>query len=465
MYPPREQVSRAEEDVKNSRARLAALVSLSALVVSGAAQSIVDSRAEAQSTTQPNVLIVMTDDQGVRSFIDDVMPVTKEWFAGGGTNFVNAVASTPYCCPSRASLFSGRYAHNHGVKGNAGGRFNATGSLQNHLKAAGYRNAIYGKYLNNVTSNPPFFDSWATFPDSVDAYQGGTWNVQGAQTVVAAYATTYISGKIHDFLVAAESDDTRPWLVVAMPPAPHGHYTAEGKYANAPVPALQLNPAMSEADTSDKPSWIPRGTSSPAKATYQKMERTLLSVDDMIRAVRDDLVALGEEQDTLAFFLSDNGYLLGEHDMGGKGKPYLQSIQVPFYMRWPGHVPAGATDRRPVVHLDVAPTIYEAAGISAESDGDSLLGADIGDRTLSEYWPIKKDPQYSFASTTTASYQYTEWYNSQGGIAFREYYDLGADPWQLQNLLVDGQPANDPDVAALSARLSADRVCRGSSCP
>ena len=421
--------------------------------------------AEPSTATRPNVLVIMTDDQGVRNFVNNLMPVTASWFGARGTNFVNAVVSTPYCCPSRASLFSGRYAHNHGVKGNAGGKFKPTGSIQDRLRAAGYRNAVYGKYLNNVTSNPPFFDSWATFPDSVKAYQGGTWNVQGRQRVVSTYATTFIARKVHDFLVSAETDDARPWFITVVPPAPHPKWVAEGKYVGVPVPALRLNPAMSETDTSDKPPWIPRAMKSPGNVTYQKMERTLLSVDDMVASIRDNLMSFDEASNTLAFFLSDNGFLLGEHDMGGKGKPYLQSIRVPFYMRWPGHVAADATDLRPALQLDIAPTIYEAVGISAETDGQSLLGEDIGTRALSEYWPLKADPQYSFASTTTSTYQYTEWYGGQGRIAFREYYDLLLDPWQVANVLVDGNRANDPDVATLSAQLAADRTCAGATCP
>jgi arylsulfatase A-like enzyme len=185
----------------------------------------------------------------------------------------------------------------------------------------------------------------------------------------------------------------------------------------------------------------------------------------MVTAIRGDVAAFGEDSNTLAFLLSDNGYMLGEHKMGGKEKPYLPSIQVPFYMWWPGHVAAAVTDPRPALQLDIAATVYDAAGINAETDGQSLLGADLGTTALSENWPLKKEPQYSYASTTTSGYEYTEWYDSQGTIAFREYYDLSTDPWELQNLLVDGTTANDPDVAALSTQLTADRACKGSTCP
>jgi arylsulfatase A-like enzyme len=365
-------------------------------------------------------------------------------------------------------LFSGLYPHNHGITQNNGRGFNANGTIQDRLQDAGYRTAIYGKYLNGVTASPPFFDSWATFPDSTKAYQAGsTWNVDGTSTIIPTYSSVFIADQVHDFLVSGEADDERPWLVIATPPAPHPKFTAEAKYSTTPVPSMPTNPAMSETDTSDKPSWIARsnGTTAFFGRTYVKMERTLLSVDDMVGSIRDDLAALGEDQNTLAIFLSDNGYLLGEHHMSAKSLPYLPAIQVPFFVWWPGHVAAGANDNRPALQLDIAATIYDVLGITATTDGQSLLGQDLGTRSLSEWWPSRSDPPYSFATTTTAAYQYIEWYDSLNAIAFREYYDRVADPWELQNLLVDGVPTNDPDVGALSAQLQADRGCSGASCP
>lgn len=415
----------------------------------------------------PNILIIMTDDQGTRQLMD-VMPNTQAWFGQGGTEFTEATVSVPLCCPSRASFFSGRYAHNHGITQNDGRTFNASGTIQDRLQDAGYRTAIYGKYLNRVSATPPFFDSWATFADSLKAYQAGsTWNVQGTQMPIPTYSSVFIGDKVHDFLVSGEADDERPWLVIATPPSPHAPYAAEAQYATASVPSMPTNPAMSETDTSDKPSWIPRSGASISNfgRTYVKMERTLRSVDDMVGSIREDLAALGEDQNTLAIFLSDNGFLLGEHHMTGKGLPYLPAIQVPFYVWWPGHVAAGDADARPALQMDIAATIYDAVGIAATTDGQSLLGPDVGGRALSEFWPGRTDPPYAFATTTTATYQYVEWYDSQGAVAFREYYDRFADPWELSNLLADGTVANDPDVAALSAQLQADRACDGAQCP
>ena len=101
---------------------------------------------------------------------------------------------------------------------------------------------------------------------------------------IPTYSSVFIAGKVHDFLVSAEANDAQPWLVIATPPAPHPPFAAEAQYSTASVPSMSTNPAMTEADTSDKPSWIPRSTSTTTGfgRTYVKMERTLLSADDMV---------------------------------------------------------------------------------------------------------------------------------------------------------------------------------------
>jgi arylsulfatase A-like enzyme len=96
----------------------------------------------------PNVLVFMTDDQRGRGALD-AMPSVREWFVQGGRRFPRAIATTPVCCPSRASVFTGRYAHNHGVRSNNdGSSLNHATTMQRHLQDAGYLTAYAGKFLN-----------------------------------------------------------------------------------------------------------------------------------------------------------------------------------------------------------------------------------------------------------------------------------------------------------------------------
>ena len=158
--------------------------------------------------------------------------------------------------------------------------------------------------------------------------------------------------------------------------------------------------------------------------------------------------------------MSDNGYEWGEHGLDFKGYPYDDSVRVPMYMRWPGHVVAGATDTRLVGNIDVAPTIADAVGRAPDhaADGralDAQPGADpVPDPA--RVVRVQRRARLGRASGRPTSH-YIEHYDliDNQSIRFREYYDLTADPWEMNNLLGDGSAANDPNTAALSAQLAA----------
>ncbi|MDQ3981835.1 MAG: sulfatase-like hydrolase/transferase, partial [Actinomycetota bacterium] len=192
----------------------------------------------------------------------------------------------------------------------------------------------------------------------------------------------------------------------------------------------------------------------------------LYSVDDQVEQVFRVLRELGEEQDTLAVFMSDNGFLWGEHGIVGKRYAYTQSVQIPLLVRWPGHVEPDSVDDRLAANLDLAPTLLDAAGarLPDELDGTSLLGEQTRERLLIEQWADEETYVPTMAAVRTSDYQYVEYYAGRRVVA-RQYYDLARDPWQRRNLLGDADLGNDPDVEALSRALGVDRRCRGRSCP
>lgn len=152
------------------------------------------------------------------------------------------------------------------------------------------------------------------------------------------------------------------------------------------------------------------------------------------------LEALGEADNTQAFFTSDNGYFWGEHGLNSKGLPYTESVKVPFMVRWPGRIPASAVSQRLVAGIDLLPTVLEAARIAPRTlgyplDGRSLLAPGRRRRLLLEFHSgHRRHP--SWASLRTRRWQYLEYYeNDDTTVSFREYYDLVADPYQLENLL------------------------------
>ena len=433
------------------------------------------------SDRPPNILIIVTDDQ--RSGLS-VMPETRRWFEEGGTSFSNAFVSTPVCCPSRATIFSGRYAHNHRVTANtdsAALQLDHRSTLQRYLQDAGYRTGIFGKLLNgwDISRDPPYFDDWSIISRAVPGgYRNGAWNERGTLKTISEYSTTYLADNAIRFLDDREEDDDRPWMLYVSTTAPHTPpNNVEPKYEEAPVPPMAPNPAMREEDRSDKP---PHVRNEPRKESRREIQlRLLMSVDDLVERVARRLETL-EEDNTLAIYVSDNGYLWGEHGLDNKSLPYLPSIRVPMMIRWPDHIEEGKVDDRLAANLDIAPTVLDAAGLSPDErwphDGRSLIEPWSRDRLLTEYWqPPPEDREGllsevkipAWASLTTRRYQYTEYYErDERTPRFREFYDLKDDPWQLSNLLAE-EATSPPDtiIDRLSRRLASDRTCEAEACP
>ncbi|HEY7874138.1 MAG TPA: sulfatase-like hydrolase/transferase, partial [Actinomycetota bacterium] len=215
--------------------------------------------AAAQETVAPNVLIIVTDDQ--REGIE-VMPATHRLFVDEGRSFPNAFATTPQCCPSRASIMTGRYVHNHPVKNNALGReINPETTLAYYLKSAGYRTALFGKFLNRWGGRPPpYFDRWMTLLGG-SRYNDATYNVNGDYKEIRGYSTDVLGNRVIDFLWKSEAAaDAEPWMVAFTPHAPHAPYLPERRYEHAEVGEWHGNPAVYEYRTTqgkaDKPGFL-----------------------------------------------------------------------------------------------------------------------------------------------------------------------------------------------------------------
>jgi arylsulfatase A-like enzyme len=422
---------------------------------------------------RPNVLFFVMDDMRA-DFTLDVMPATRRWLVDGGTTFTEGFATTPLCCPSRSTLFSGRYMHNHTVYNNGEAeKLDQRYTIQCYLKDAGYQSAMTGKFLTgwNTGTAPPNFDHYAL---TAGGYTDATFNVDG-RTQRAAYSTDFIRDRAVDFLGNFEADDARPWFLYVTPQAPHRDFTPAPRHKSAPVPAFAPSPGVSEDASAEKADKVPflrskNQSLSVSRAEHDGQLRTLMAVDEMVDAVFRRLEATGELANTLVVFTSDNGFFWGEHGVGSKGLPYTESVKVPFLVRWEGHVPAGQTDTRLVAGVDLMPTVLAATGtrpavLGYPHDGRDILAPGGRDRILLEFHAGHHDYP-SWASIRTATTQYLEYYG--GGdttVSFREYYDLVADRYQLQNVLADGNSANDPDVGALSSELARHRRCGGVACP
>jgi arylsulfatase A-like enzyme len=410
---------------------------------------------------RPNVLVIVTDDQRARGTLD-VMPAVRRWFAEGGTRFASAFTTTPLCCPARSSIFSGRYVHNHGVKHNVqSGRLDQAETIQQRLHADGYRTAIAGKFLNHWDPDldPPNFDRWAIFLKG--EYYDRIFNIDGEVGRQPDYSNTVVLENSLDFVDDFEDRDDQPWFLYVGTGAAHAPFTAEPAYEDADVPRRRSDPALAERDTSDKPGFIARREE--RRFLRRKQLRTLMSADDLVDSLLTRLDEQGELDNTIAVFMSDNGMLWGEHGFTGKRHAYTDSIRVPLFLRWPGHVAAGAVDDRLAANIDIAPTLAGATGVAPlDVDGRSLLGSDERKRLLIEHWGDAETTIPDWASLRSAGYQYVEYYRPQGNVFFREFYDLQADPFELTNLVHEASRAQ---LDNLHKRLAQDRRCLGRSCP
>jgi hypothetical protein len=214
-------------------------------------------------------------------------------------------------------------------------------------------------------------------------------------------------------------------------------------------------PNFNEADVSDKPAWV-QNTPQLTSTEVTELDRRRLgqlqmlhSLDLEINGLLDQLEAAGTLEDTVVMFLSDNGYLWGEHRMQEKWRPYDESVRIPFAIRYPSAYPQPRVEDRIVGNIDVAPTVWEVAGlpIPSEVDGQSLLplladdpGMDWRDDILLE------GAEFSYNAVHTGDAVYIEY-----TADLPELYDLTLDPYQLDNQV--NNPAYDGLESEMISRL------------
>jgi arylsulfatase A-like enzyme len=480
---------------------------------------------------RPNILFIVSDDQRFATLGMTDPTTGKRWmenttslFKDNGTTYQWAFDSTPECCPSRASIFTGRYGHNHGVHSILNGpadagadKLDQTTTLQRYLKqvvSPSYHTGIFGKYFNswdtwdnnepapypqNPADPPQYFDDWgilnsgytaATVNDSGGVFEGANGVSQGNKSLPSDfYSTSYVRDQAVNFIHNAST--SQPWFLYVAPYAPHRVSVPEpGKYDNNyPVPSFVPDSSYWESDMSDKPPYmqnppgccggnkvngVPQNTQTAVSNHRADQLRTLKSVDDLVGAVYAEIQARGMDSNTLAFFISDNGYMWGEHQAEGKLAPYTFSTRIPLFARWPGHVTAGAVDTDLVANIDLAPTVASVLGFTPNPamDGKSLFGTTSRDYLLMEFWQELGVPAAAIVPTWSSirskpgadAYQYTE-YGTGPKPDFREYY-LN-DFTELNNLYGGNgkRDAGEPNPNTLSQRLGVAKTCGGASCP
>ncbi len=532
----------ATRDRRPSPAALLALALLALLALAAEASA---RPSGAGKGSQPNILVVMTDDMAQTDL--QFMPTVRRKLAQKGTRFTNAIDSFPLCCPARATFITGQYSHNHGVIGNFApygwyGMRNRGNTLPAWLDDAGYRTAAIGKWLNGYGALdahgevPKGFDTWRGLLD-VSAYdyfnfvmnkdgELKSWGdeefarklVEFAEvevddepdtlaTIFAELGRLFgpppyeywgaerprdyspdVTGKVTTRLVRAERRSRKPFFIWWSPAAPHREdvsTTLMGRPGPDPRAPFRYRDESAELTLPRGPSFNDQGTGpipeSMEAATpldqadidqleldYQGRGGSLMSVDDQVREMIETLRETHQLENTVIMFLSDNGWLQGEHRIpGDKFLPYDESLKVPLIVRGPG-IPRGEKVTGQVSNVDFAPTLLDLANARAGRTVDGLsllptmadpaaaperaLGIEAPAPLFAGAIPVNAWDQ-PYAGVRTDRWTFVEY----TGSGDRQLFDRQSDPHELHNL------AGDPAHADVEARL-ADKTAELSTC-
>lgn len=495
------------------------LVFLLAFECSSLVQKLPDNASEKKS----NIIFILTDDQDVTMKGMTPMVKAKKLIGDAGMIFSNMFTSTPLCCPSRSSILTGKYIHNHNAVNNTiEGRCSSPlwqngpekKTFATKLKEQNYTTFFAGKYLNQYGNKhsggyqhiPPGWDWWTALLFNSVYYNyslsvNGTLEKHG-DDYHKDYLTDVINNRSMEFL-ELQNDDSPPFFMMISTPACHSPYEAAPQYLNNfTKESLPKDPSFN-THAKDK-HWILRQAPTPMSNSslqfvsdvFRKRWRTLLSVDDIVSNVFDALTRKGFLDTTYVIFSSDNGFHLGQFSLpNDKRQLYEFDIRVPLMIRGPG-IKARSVNHKPVVNIDIMPTIVHLSGAQPPSDvdGTSLVPLlmssskstawreDFLVEYQGEYAPngYKGCPHTEFLNTCYPNCVCEDGYNNTYACIrkitesvntmfcqfsdsenFQEFYNLTADSHQMINIASQLQPGF---LAELNDRLITLSVCHGAEC-
>ena len=405
------------------------------------------------TAAQPNIVIFYADDLGwgelgCQGFTKDIPTPHIDSLAKNGLRFTNGYVAATYCSPSRAGLMTGRYptrfGHEFNTVANTVGLRSDQTTIATRLKTLGYATIAVGKWhLGNQPENRPtkrgFDEFYGTLNNTpffhpTNFIDSRISNDVREVTDDTFYTTDAYADRSLDWL---EKNKNKPWFLYLPFNAQHAPLQAPKKY-------LERFPKITDEKR-------------------QLFAAMLASMDDAIGRVMGKIRALGQEENTLVFFISDNGGPTASTTSGNgplrgfKMTTFEGGPRVPFIAQWKGKIPAGKTYDLPVLNLDVLPTAIIAAGgktdPSWQLDGVDLMPYLTGKQTSRPHQTLfwRYGPQWAIRHGDLKLVV------SKGGSGQPELYDLATDIGESKDL-ASAQPAKVKELQALWDKWSAEQA-------
>lgn len=453
----------------------------SSLILFGTA-AVAQNAKKGQPAPQRNIIFILSDDHrfdymGFTQKVPWLETPVMDSIAHNGVHLKNAFVSTALSSPSRASILTGMYAHQHQVVDNETPVTRPLTYFPEYLQQNGYQTAFFGKWHmgNSGDEKQKGFDHWESFKGQGD-YYNFTLNINGDRK---SYGDSlYIANVLTDHTIEwIEGNKDKPFFVYLSHKSVHDNFSAArkdiGKYKNEEInyppsypykgstpllPSQKEGKPLSEIDwygTDMVPDWVKSQRESWHGVDYsyhgrrsfeeecRKYCETLTSLDSSIGELMKYLKEAGLDKSTLIVYMGDNGFCWGEHGLIDKRNAYEQSMRVPMLAYCPDLIQPGTVVDEMVMNVDIAPTFLEVAGISQKPEqieGSSFLPllkkekiADWREKIFYEYYW-----EYDFPHTPTTfairtdRYKYIRYH---GIWDTNEFYDLENDPDEMHNLI------------------------------
>lgn len=433
----------------------------------------------------PNILFILCDDHRFDCLGAAGHPFLEtpalDQMAARGTRLTRAYVTTSLCSPSRASILTGQYAHNHRVVDNYHPVDETLTFFPQVLQTAGYQTAFIGKWhMGGDTDDPQRgFDHWISFKGQGTYWADGHgttrevpqttydgYNVNGRRVPQRGYITDELTDFAIDWL--GQRDTEKPFFLYVSHKAVHSDFVPadrhRGRYDGRPLPITIPTPDQMSAG--QLPMWVRNQRNSrhgvdfgynlpdfdPA-VYYRRYCEALLAVDESVGRLDAFLRSNNLSENTIVVYMGDNGFQFGDHGLIDKRTAYEASAKVPLMIVAPWRLPAGQTFDGLVGNIDIAPTLLDAVGAEPLSgiDGISVWRAlcsgddsSLADRRLlyEYYWERNYPHTPTLHAVIGGRFKYIRCH----GLWDRdELYDLESDPAEMRNLIAAPEHAQTRD--------------------